>query len=68
MTDLRNLDEHNKSALDTNRLMTAGHPNGIACPKCGAEMWDTNPSVMLTSWPPRYSIHCPECGHTTIRY
>lgn len=68
MTDLRTLDDHNRSALDAARLTTAPRPNGIACPQCGLELCDSNPSVMLTSWPPQYSTHCPACGYTGTRY
>lgn len=42
-------------------------PNGIACPKCGAELWDSNPSCMLTSSPPQFDVHCPVCNHRDTR-
>lgn len=37
--------------------------NGIACPKCGSELYDTNPMVVLTSYPPKKNIHCVECDY-----
>lgn len=37
--------------------------NGIACPKCGHEMVDTNPGMLLTSNPPQKDVHCPMCSH-----
>ena len=38
-------------------------PNGIECPKCKTELWDSNPDFTLTSNPPRKTIHCPACGY-----
>ena len=39
-----------------------------ACPECQHELMDSNPSVCLTSWPPQYMVHCPNCGYTGSRY
>ena len=33
-------------------------PNGIACPKCGKELLDTQPNVTLTSMPLKKNIGC----------
>jgi len=41
--------------------------NGVACPKCGAELFDTKPSVVLTSYPPQRNIHCSVCGYKGYR-
>ncbi len=41
--------------------------NGIACPKCGNELYDTNPSFILTSYPPQYSVHCEHCHYSGYR-
>jgi DNA-directed RNA polymerase subunit RPC12/RpoP len=41
--------------------------NGIACPKCGNELMDTNPMMTLTSYPAQKNIHCPKCGYTGYR-
>jgi hypothetical protein len=35
--------------------------NGIACPKCGNEMYDSNPDQVLMSYPPKVSVACT-CG------
>jgi hypothetical protein len=40
--------------------------NGVACPKCGEEMYDTNPNLVLTSNPPKKSVHC-KCGFSGYR-
>ncbi|HEC72077.1 MAG: hypothetical protein ACTSW7_00850 [Candidatus Thorarchaeota archaeon] len=41
--------------------------NGIACPKCGKEMMDSNPSISLSSNPPQKNIHCPKCNYKDFR-
>lgn len=38
-------------------------PNGVACPKCGEELWDSDPMVTLTSNPPQKNVHCEACGY-----
>jgi hypothetical protein len=45
-------------------------PNGIACPKCGSELWDTRPNVTLTSYPAQKEVGCPniECGYMGTRF
>lgn len=35
--------------------------NGISCPRCGAELFDTEPAYTLMSNPPKKNIHCSEC-------
>lgn len=42
-------------------------PNGIACPKCGMQMMDTDRRLVLTTSPPQYNIHCPACKHQDFR-
>lgn len=49
--------------LDFNRYRP--RPNGIACPKCSAEMVDTSPNISLTSNPPQKYVHCPACEFST---
>lgn len=51
------------------------HPNNIACPTCGAELWDTAPIVAyLTnagtidpSNPPLQTIECRACHYQGVR-
>ncbi len=43
-------------------------PNGIACPKCHAELVDCDRRVLLTSAPPKYDIKCMACGWKGYRY
>jgi len=43
-------------------------PNGIKCPKCGEELMDTYPNIILTSDPPQKNVHCPKCDHKGYRF
>ena len=42
--------------------------NGIKCPDCGEELFDTNPEQILLSMPPQYNIHYKYCKYTGTRY
>ena len=64
---LRSLEDANEHARRAYRLVTEPHANGIACPKCGAELWDSNPMVALTSYPPQAHVHCPACDYCGYR-
>lgn len=41
--------------------------NGIACPNCDEELWDTNPMETLLTMPPQKRIHCTSCVFTGYR-
>lgn len=60
---LKTLEEHNESVmrsiLDT---WPREVPNGIACPNCGKELVDADPSVTLRSHPPQKRVACKSCG------
>jgi predicted nucleic-acid-binding Zn-ribbon protein len=66
---LLSLDEHNSNAWATQVNMYSNEPksNGIACPKCGNELMDSNPNSTLTSYPAQKNVHCPKCGYTGYR-
>jgi len=40
--------------------------NGIECPECGLELFDSEPALELTSYPPKKTIHC-KCGFRGFR-
>ena len=61
------LSEHNKSRDQSYRDRTGPRPNGIECDKCGGELVDSNPNVMLASCPPQMDVHCPACGFSGYR-
>ena len=71
MTKLINLDEYNELRRAARQYGMINRnkpkPNGIACPKCGEEMMDSNPSVSLASNPPQKNIHCPKCNYKDFR-
>lgn len=67
---LKSLDEHNalrRQAMESMHRAMQPHPNGIACPKCGEELWDSSPCITLTSNPAQKHVHCPACGHKGYR-
>lgn len=60
------LDEHNKQKAMLHRKLSDPYPNGIACPQCGKELWDTDPTEVLASNPPKKRVHCPSCGFVSF--
>lgn len=50
-------------ALNRNEPIT----NGIACPDCHAELYDSYPNQMLPSNPPQKNVHCESCGYKGYR-
>ena len=70
MKKLKTLDEFQEEKqrlfIEAHKL-NKSHPNGIACPKCGEELWDTSPMVSLMSNPPQKNIHCPKCEYKGFR-
>ncbi len=67
---LKTLSDHNagrwEDYAETENL-SKPHPNGIKCPECKRELWDSDPMVTLTSDPPQKNIHCPACGYRGYR-
>jgi len=59
------LEEHNRR-----KLMGAlpSIPNGIACPKCGKELMDSNPDCILLTHPNQCRVHCPHCDWSGTRF
>lgn len=64
---LKPLEQHNAERGEFYAFKRNPHPNGIACPACGQELWDSSPLDLLTSNPPKKNIHCPACGYTGYR-
>jgi hypothetical protein len=67
MTDLIPLEEHNRKH---GVLYNFAIPwkNGIACPKCGCELLDSNPNLMLLTNPPQFRVHCSSCDYHGTRF
>ena len=65
---LKTLEEHNETKSDFYREMTGGERlNGIACPNCGAELYDSSPMVIFTSSPSKKNVHCSKCNYVGYR-
>lgn len=62
MKQLITLEEHNKRVTQVNE--TGG--NGIACPNCGSELFDTGLSLCCN--PPLHKIFCRNCNYKGTRY
>lgn len=64
---LKSLEDHDRERYARHDFVTKERPNGIACPKCGAELIDTMPNCVLASLPPRLAISCLKCAWTGSR-
>lgn len=64
---LVSLEQHEALATSTTLNALASKPNGIACPTCGAELFDTFPWRTLSTNPPRTNIHCDGCSFIGTR-
>jgi DNA-directed RNA polymerase subunit M/transcription elongation factor TFIIS len=64
---LKSLNEHNDSKL-FDAYGGNSVKSGIACPKCGSELYYNNPDMVLTSNPPKRSVECNNCKHTDYVY
>jgi hypothetical protein len=66
---LKNLAEHNKKASLRQWGMNSNEPtlNGMACPECGEELYDSKPMITLTSFPAQKNIHCSKCDYVGYR-
>ena len=68
--NLKSLEQHNAEKLN---LMPTGlanffpEKNGIACPNCSEELYDSNPMVTLASIPPQKNIKCDNCNYSGYR-
>ena len=67
---MKSLNEHNNLAFKNHealRKLNEPHPNGIKCPECEGELWDSNPCRVLCSHPPKLNVHCPKCNYKGYR-
>ncbi len=65
---MKTLEEFNNNRRSKHNYNYNNNPekNGISCPECGKELYDSNPMATLTSDPPQKNIHC-DCGYTGYR-
>lgn len=68
---LKGLEEHNSTNSTFYWGFISQKPilNGIACPKCGKELFDTQPNVTFTTMPPKKKVGCSsdKCDYTGYR-
>jgi rRNA maturation protein Nop10 len=64
---LKSLEEHNNKAYNTFAAVNNLN-SGFACPKCGEELYYSNPNFMLTTYPPKRGVQCNKCNHTDYVY
>lgn len=67
---LISLEEHNKKVMEaafTSFSTSTPVHNGIECPDCKEELYDTNPNITLTTHPAQKSVHC-SCGYSGFRF
>jgi len=67
---MKTLGQHNRdrrAAYAAMEMMNQPHPNGIECPGCSKELWDSDPMMTLASNPPQKNVYCPECGYRGYR-
>jgi DNA repair exonuclease SbcCD ATPase subunit len=64
---LKSLNEHNDNVWRNFNISRFSY-SGIACPKCGSELYYNNPDMVLTSNPPKRSVECKNCKHTDYVY
>jgi len=68
---LKTLQQHQEEKQESNRLTAIANQfprlNGIECPKCKKELFDSD-NMTLTSNPPQKNIHCQSCDYRGYRY
>lgn len=60
MSELMPIDDYRKQKRDAWEYEKERH-TGIACPKCGNEMFHNN--RVVATYPPCMDITCRSCGH-----
>ena len=64
---LISLADFNETILRRNRECPKRPVNGIACPQCGKELVDTQPTNVRLSTPMQKTVACDSCGFTGNR-
>lgn len=65
MKKLISLKEHN-NIFNNFKYENIKVGNGIACPNCGEELFDSD-NYILTSNPPQRNVHCEKCNFKSYR-
>lgn len=69
MARMKTLADHNKERWNTHVASMSSTPvkNGIECPNCRAELFDSDPMSTLTVCPPQKKVHCEACSFSSTR-
>lgn len=68
---LKTLEENNAFAFSVSHVdFSKPKLNGIACPKCGRELFDSHPNITLTSNPAQKNTKCSseKCDYIGYRF
>jgi len=67
--ELKSLEQHNAERMYwiPDYSVPQKQKNGIACPDCGEELYDSNPMVTLASLPAKKNIKCDNCNYSGYR-
>ena len=66
--NIETLEEYNKRRREEFMINSSlPRPNGIVCSQCGTELMDSNPMVVLASYPPLKEVICSFCGYEDYR-
>lgn len=67
MKTLEEFNNDRRKEIEAAKRMLEPHPNGIACPECGEELWDSDPRFVLASSPPKLCVNCKKCDYIGYR-
>lgn len=64
--ELKSLQDHNYEIYRRRTLRGKSKMNGIACPRCGEELMDTNTTILMSD-PPKRDTNCSKCDYRGYR-
>jgi hypothetical protein len=67
--ELKKLEEYNEQRKQLYWYSNLNTPelNGIACPECNEELFDTHPTITINSIPVKKDVHCGKCDFKGFR-
>jgi len=66
--ELKSLEAYNQERFEQYNGISHPSHNGIACPKCGAELYDSNDGDVPKSYPPQRAVYCVKCDFRGLRF
>ncbi len=63
---MKTLEEHNEHIYKIHAEPKV-YSAGDKCDDCGTEMILPEPNIILTSYPPKVRVECPNCGKTGVK-